>query len=685
MRSGPVAAVTILVLALAPLAAYVQNQRSSGAPMRRADFNSIRYLLDESTAPGLRNTLGQFTITPGSDPLGALQAALDQWNDISSSEVQFAPFELSSGTTPRNDGVNLVTFADTPQTRSLLGDAVAVTFLFSGFNGVLTDTDILFNPRLRFSTEPDGASFDIQGTLAHELGHAIGLDHTGILGATMFATTTRGTNRIARLAADDIAFALHIYPSGDTPQAFGEIRGKVTFNFGPPVEGAHVVAADSEQNIVLGAISEPDGSYRIAGVPAGRYWLYAEPLDGPVEESQLGPTRRSPDLFLTSFYGGLGSPLQLVVGPGTMVAADMVVANGSPALNIQGSSAAPLGASTTSRLLAEMQPGGVFEMEIYGEGLDNPAINEASISFLGAALRVIPGTLERDTVRFNDGSRYPLLAFDVESPPDTPSGLLSVLVATPTEVAALSGGVAIVNPVPQPRFVANGVTNAGSFLSGPVAPGEIVSIFGENLGPQTGLSGDLDASGRLVRMLGGVTVTFNGLPAPIFFASSGQLNVQVPVALAGDPDAVVLIQHAQALSAPIFVELAAARPGLFTAPLSSAVIALNEDASLNSASNPARRGEIVSLFGTGQGPTDPPLGSGQPAGSAQLSRVIAPLTVTIGGQQAAIEFAGLAPGFVGLLQLNVRTPLASSIGPATPVELIIDGTAAQQNATIAIE
>jgi uncharacterized protein (TIGR03437 family) len=649
--------------------------------MARSDFAAIPYALDSRTAPGLQNTLGQFTITPGSDPLTAVHLAMQAWNDIPSSAVRFSPFETSIGREPRNDGVNLITFADSAETRSLVGDAVAVTFLYTRVDGVLIDTDILFNPRLRFSTEPDPTSFDIQGTLTHELGHALGLDHSGVLGATMFAMTATGTNRIARLTSDDVAFARDVYPAAESRQSFGEIRGRVTFTFAPPVEGAHIVAVEPLQNVVVGAISGADGAYRIGGVPPGRYWLYAEPLDGPANQFQLSPSRPAPDLFRTNLFGGRTTPQAFDLAPGGTIAADLTVDNSVPTLNIRGSAAAPTGTSNPDGLLAEVQPGGIFEIELFGEGLGSPEINESSISFLGAGMEIVAGSLRGGT---HAGTSFPQLAFQVRVAADVPAGLVTALVATSSETAALSGGIAVVDPLPAPLFSSSSVTNAASFLAGSVAPGEIVSIFGSNLGPEQGVAGGLDQSGRVVTRLGGVTVTFNGLPAPLYFASAGQLNAQVPIDLAGAPNALVLVQRAQAVSSPTVVAVGPARPGLFTVPPTSAAVVVNQDGTLNSGSNPAPRGTFVTLFGTGQGQVDPALATGQLAGLT-LSRVVAPVSVTIGGRQATVSFAGMAPGFAGLLQINALVPAESGTGPQTPLELSIDGVATGQNATMAVQ
>jgi adhesin/invasin len=155
--------------------------------------------------------------------------------------------------------------------------------------------------------------------------------------------------------------------------------------------------------------------------------------------------------------------------------------------------------------------------------------------------------------------------------------------------------------------------------------------------------------------------------------------------LAGAANALVLVQRGQSVSVPISVAVASAHPGLFTIPFSSSLAALNQDGSVNSASNAAPRGSTVTLFGTGQGLTNPPLASGQPAPAQPLSRVVGTVTVQIGGQAAEVMFAGMAPGYAGLLQINAVIPAGANTGPNTPVEVVLDGVATGQNATISVQ
>lgn len=658
-----------------PSSAYIRGERRSGVPLVRADAERIPYLLNDSTAPGLANAQGGLIITPDSSPAAAVRAAMASWSGIDGSRVRFEEPRLDPLESAQRDGVNMITFADTARNRSAVGDAVAVTFLFSDVSGALTDTDIVFSPTLPFSTTLQPDTFDIEATLAHELGHALGLDHSGVLLATLFATTTRGLNRLASLSPDERAFAVDVYPSPGAEALFASIEGRISSTSGEGVPGAVVVAADLARNVVVAALSETDGSFRIGGLPPGEYQLWAEPLDGPTVREQLGFSRFGAETsFQTTVLGWFETPLRIPLAPSQRAAADLTVSLGAPAVNILGAGAALPGGVIPSRRGAVLERGRTYGLEIHGTGLDHAEIGEESIRFLGSGLEIVPGTLVGDTLRFIGGARFPLLVFQVRVAADAPTGLLSIAVVAPGGISILTGGAEIVAATPRPRFSSAGVTHAASFLAGPLAPGLIVSIFGENLGPEEGVRGGFDpVTGLLVSELAGVSVLFNGVPAPMFFAGSGQINAQAPHELTPGLNAFIQIRRGGALSDPVLVSTAAAAPALFTFPNSPSAVALNEDGSLNGPASRAAPGGFVSLFGSGQGAVLPATATGAPAGGAgALSLIVGEVQVFVDGREAKVVFAGLAPGFVGLFQINIRVPADAPAGAQVSVVVVID-------------
>ena len=219
-----------------------------------------------------------------------------------------------------------------------------------------------------------------------------------------------------------------------------------------------------------------------------------------------------------------------------------------------------------------------------------------------------------------------------------------------------------------------------------LSPGSIVSIFGTNLGPATGLIGQfVPGTGRLTTSLGGVSVMFNGSPAPLFFASSGQINAQVPFEMAGQSSSNVVVTYASAASAPVNVRIGAARPGIFVRPGSSQGIIQHVDGSLNSSSNAVARGQAVVVYATGQGTVNPALPTGAPAGGSPLNGASQAVQAFVGGKQAQVLFGGMTPQFVGLLQVNLIVPNDAPSGPSVPITINVGGVDSQPNVTLAVQ
>ncbi len=147
----------------------------------------------------------------------------------------------------------------------------------------ITDADIEFNPKEQFSTStpPLAGHFDIQSTATHEIGHMLGLNHSGIAHTIMFPFgDTKVTGQQRNLAVDDAAGIAFIYAAPNFPTLTGKISGKVTLN-GSGIFASHVVAVDSTTGAaVLDGLTNSDGTYELVGLPPGSYYVLALPLAG---------------------------------------------------------------------------------------------------------------------------------------------------------------------------------------------------------------------------------------------------------------------------------------------------------------------------------------------------------------------------------------------------------------------
>lgn len=212
--------------------------------------------------------------------------------------------------------------------------------------------------------------------------------------------------------------------------------------------------------------------------------------------------------------------------------------------------------------------------------------------------------------------------------------------------------------------------NAASGDRTAVAPGSIASIFGQGLAQSTAAAPGFP----LPATLGGVTVTVNGVPAPLLYASPTQINFQVPPQTSAGTATVAVSLNGSPAGA-LGVDVQPAAPGIFLLD-QQRTAALNQDNSINSATQPAAAGSAVSLFVTGLGGVNPPIASGAAAPADSLSTAIATVTATVGGEPATVLFAGLAPGFAGLYQVNLIVP---QLGPGNyPVQIAAAGVVSNQ-------
>jgi uncharacterized protein (TIGR03437 family) len=185
--------------------------------------------------------------------------------------------------------------------------------------------------------------------------------------------------------------------------------------------------------------------------------------------------------------------------------------------------------------------------------------------------------------------------------------------------------------------------------------------------------------------LGGAQVLVNNVPAPLFYVSTTQINFQMPFSLSGSSAEIVVVSDGVA-GVPASVDVVAAMPGTFTAAGTGTgqAAALNEDFSPNSAQSPIAAGRVLQIFATGLGTTNPAIPAGQPASTLPLSVTALTPTVSVAGNAAEVLFSGLAPGWVGAYQINVRVPAVTPADSAVAVQVQAGGRAGNP-VTIAVQ
>lgn len=234
-------------------------------------------------------------------------------------------------------------------------------------------------------------------------------------------------------------------------------------------------------------------------------------------------------------------------------------------------------------------------------------------------------------------------------------------------------------PLPPPAVQDGTAVNGASFMRNfAIAPGAIVTLFGSNFA-----AGAIGSAGApYPTVLGETSVTFNGIAAPLFYVSPGQINAQAPFEI---PVGAVSIQvkRGAAVSPVGSVNVANVSPGIFIMDFNTSQGAiLHANFSLVSSSNPARAGETLLVYGTGLGPLKIPVNSGDKAPSSPLAETLIVPRATVGGLDAPVTFSGLAPGFAGLYQINIVVP--NGLQPGNQSIQIVTGGLGSNIATVAV-
>jgi hypothetical protein len=444
---------TLAALLLSPVAnvrAYTLQYTNAGATQQiRWPSTTVTVALSNSL-----NNPPSYVHATGAQVLLAARRALARWSQVSN--IQFN-VTTSSVQTITQDGVSLITVAPENATQFSIPEQPSRARVFFDAGGI-TEADIAVNPNVArrdpttgslvasfFSTDGADGSYDLESTFVHEIGHMLGLEHSGIIGASMQPRQgTNGTYNLPNfttrtLSTDDIAGIRAVY---GPRQGLGSLAGRVAYNStsGTAAFGAHVFVEDTATGRTIASnVALPDGRYRIDALPPGQYRVVVEYLDEPVLAREIaanaggyaGLTQTNTPPFLTTEAGLIN------VAADTTTALDVAVQSGTTAINPTFIGLGPVSTGMLSSVAVPLAPGQPATILVGGDNLG--LVNAVSVNSPFFAV---------SNVQQVAGFGIPVLSFDVNPSMLTPPGEYSVRLQTSTgQVAFVSGGLTIDLPV----------------------------------------------------------------------------------------------------------------------------------------------------------------------------------------------------------------------------------------------
>jgi uncharacterized protein (TIGR03437 family) len=437
--------------------------------------------------------------------------------------------------------------------------------------------------------------------------------------------------------------------------------------FGTPGVGGYGIAVDATANLFVGSggvVSKISPSGEVSTVAGGGKNV---PGDGGLAiDAQLNNVTgvlldSAGNVFLSETYG---QRVRKVFADGTITT---VAGNGTAGFSGDG------GPATSAQLggpdgLALDTAGNLYIADVYNNRV-RMVTPDGIISTIAGTTSSPPGGYSGDGgPAVNAQLRYPWsVAVDKQG---------NVYVAD-----TFNGLVRVLRPTHTPVLISS-VVDAASQKVGPVSPGKVVLIRGAGLGPPQ-LVQNQTSTGKVGTQVAGTTVSVNGIAAPVLYASASQVAAVVPYAVVGTNGQVTVAYQGQ--TSPGFsITVALSAPDIFTTDQTGAgqIAAVNAaDGTVNSATNPAKVGAYISIYATGEGQTSPSGMDGK-LGAPAPPKPLLPVSITIGGVPATVQYAGGVPGQIaGLMQINIQIPGGVQPGGYVPVVLKVGDASTAPDAT----